>query len=239
MLIEAAKGGHTAVACLLIDTPPHHHNYLPPNSPVHAGYPSPVSSAAPGNHSSFRACQHIPTAMEHHLHQIQQQQQQQQQQHDCCQHQCLHAPLQQACFGHNSTFVPPVIQPSPLSPHNFTNMPSPIFDGQSFMSDIDVHSSPTELFPQNIPNMSIGAQLSLANLTPADLQSLAQALSFSTSVNSMLQADQQQQLHQQQQVSVTSYINLFFVFLLMCCALHKFLSTLYIFSYRNTVKSQI
>ena len=183
MLIEAAKGGHANVACLLIDTQLQHSNYLPPDNPVHAGFPSPVSSSAPANHSSYHMCQHIePSEHLHHMHQ-----------HEC-QFQCPHVQMPQQpqmqpdCFGHNCTFVPPVIQPLSI-PNNSYNLAASLFDGEPFKQDVDVNTSPTGQYSPNIP-VSLATQLSLANLTPADLQSLAQALSFSSSVNSAMQQDQ-------------------------------------------------
>ena len=70
-------------------------------------------------------------------------------------------------------------------------MTSPVFDEEvGFTTDVDVNTSPTELYLPNVP-VSLSSSLSLANLTPADLQSLAQALSFSTSVNNAMQVEQQ------------------------------------------------
>lgn len=187
MLIEAAKGGHANVACLLIDAQIHHQSYLPPDSPIHAGFPSPVTSTGTVSHSSYHMCQHMqPTEHLHHM----------QPQHDC-QFQCPHVQMQpaiqqlpqQICLSHNCTFTPPVIQPSALPPDDYQNMQSSMFDEDNFQHDIDVETSPTDLYVQNLP-VSLATQLSLANLTPADLQSLAQALSFSSSVNTAIQHEQ-------------------------------------------------
>ncbi|XP_012556375.1 ankyrin repeat domain-containing protein 17 isoform X1 [Hydra vulgaris] len=179
MLIEAAKGGHTNVACLLIDAV-HHQNYIPNDLANHAGYPSPVSSSGQASNSSYHICSdHL-----HHLHQ-----------HECP-FQCSHLqmpltsqhPLSPDCFNHNCTFVPPVIQPNSLPSHNYQTLHSPIYDSEPFTADIDVNTSPSDIYLPNIP-ISLSNSLSLANLTPADLHSLAQALSFSSM--SVIQQEQQ------------------------------------------------
>merc|ERR1719450_563253 len=99
-----------------------------------------------------------------------------QHQHDC-QFQCPHIPSlplqqhqlpQQNCFGHNCTFMPPVAQPSAIH-MNHPNITSPVFDDDGFQTDVDVNTSPTELYLPNVP-VSLASSLSLANLTPADLQ---------------------------------------------------------------------
>ena len=180
MLIEAAKGGHTNVACLLIDAV-HHQNYLPSDNSTHAGYPSPVSSSGQATNSSYHICSdHL-----HHLHQ-----------HECP-FQCSHLqmpltsqhPLSPDCFNHNCTFVPPVIQTNSLPSHSYQSLHSPIYDGEPFTADIDVSTSPSDMYLPNIP-ISLPNSLSLANLTPADLQSLAQALSFSSSLTTIQQEQQ-------------------------------------------------
>ena len=63
-----------------------------------------------------------------------------------------------------------------------------MFDGSPFANDVDVNTSLNDLY---LPNVSLAAASSLANLTPADLQSLVQALSFSSSVNSAMQQEQE------------------------------------------------
>lgn len=73
---------------------------------------------------------------------------------------------------------------------NHHDISSPVFDEEVFKTDVDVNTSPTELYLPSVP-VSLTSSLSLANLTPADLQSLAQALSFSSSVNSAMQTEQQ------------------------------------------------
>lgn len=185
MLIEAAKGGHANVACLLIDAQLHQ-TFLPPDSPMHPGYTSPVSSASKmSSASSYHSCQHVrPTD--------------QIPPHECqfhCQH--LQQPSMQQqlpqpdCFPHN--IVQPVVQPN--ASNNFQNIRNPLmtFDEPYKQEMVDANTSPpSDLFLPNIP-VSLANSLSFGNLTQADLQSLAQALSFSSSINAGVQ--QEQQLH--------------------------------------------
>ena len=67
------------------------------------------------------------------------------------------------------------------------------FDEPYKQEMVDANTSPpSDLFLPNIP-VSLANSLSFGNLTQADLQSLAQALSFSSSINAGVQ--QEQQLH--------------------------------------------
>lgn len=186
MLIEAAKGGHANVACLLIDAQLHHQNFISPDNTMHPGYTSPVSSASKLNSSSaYHICQHacdapLLSSNEH---------------HDCqfhCQH--LEQPLiqqqqlaQPDCYGHNCTYVPSRNQP--IADNSYDNLHNPLL---SFEETYEQEVDTSDLYIPNLP-VTLASSLSLANLTPADLQSLAQALSFSSSVNSAVQQEHQQQ----------------------------------------------
>ena len=186
MLIEASKGGHTAVALLLMETPLHIGLM---ESPLNTSFNTPVGSPNGTTASPI-----------HPSHQQQQQQQQRMAQFHDCSHECQHLPPVQDYFGHTCNLgascdlispPPSVVQPNSLASHPFVGMPSS-FTGQSLMGG-DVTSAAaapgSEFIVPNLPISLPSSTLPLANLTQADLQSLAQALSFSASVNSITNAD--------------------------------------------------
>lgn len=184
MLIEAAKGGHANVAHLLINTQIHQ-SYIQQDQPVRPDY-STASSALPVD-PAYHMCPHM-THPEH-LHQMQHE--------PTCHFHCSHnqTPCGEQqhqhphhCFSSPSCAFSDQPLPTPTSlqsPHSFPQIPNNLCDGEAFNSDVDIDTSPTDLYLPNIP-VSLATSLSLANLTPADLQSLAQALSFSSSVNQTL-----------------------------------------------------
>lgn len=180
MLIEAAKGGHANVAHLLINTQVHQ-SYIQQDQPVHPDYPI-ASSALPAD-QAYHMCPH----MQHpeHLHQMQHE--------PTCHFHCSRNQTpgdeQQphGCFSTPGCAFSDQALPTPTpiqSPQSFPEDPNTLCDGE-LKSDVDINTSPTDLYLPNIP-VSLATSLSLANLTPADLQSLAQALSFSSSVNQTL-----------------------------------------------------
>ena len=181
MLIEAAKGGHANVAHLLINTQIHQQEF-PQSENIHTEYP--LHGSLPTD-SSYPICPHIQHEEEHmshqpnchfhcsHEHQHQHQHQQSHQHHQQQHHQ--QQPTSQSCFQQN--LVQPVIQPEAPS-GNFQPTPGDVLDDENFKEDIDVNTSPTDLYLPNIP-VSLASSLSLANLTTADLQNLAQVLQYS------------------------------------------------------------
>lgn len=181
MLIEASKGGHTAVALLLIESPLHL-NFM--DSPLESGFNTPVGSPNEGNVPHIPACQHQQNRM----------------QFQECGHDCKHLPPVQDCFGHTcnlgvncSLMSPPpsVVQPSSINNPPFSGI-SASFAGQPMLGGdavSNIVTSPSEFIVPNMPVSMPSSPLPLTNLTPADLQSLAQALSYSASVNSLNNAD--------------------------------------------------
>ena len=179
MLIEASKGGHTAVALLLMETPLHL-NFI--DSPLESGFNTPVGS--PNENSAHHTCQHQQNRMQY-------------QEYD---HDCKHLPPVQDCFAHScnlgvncSMISPPpsVVQPSSINSPPFTGLPA-TFGGQQILATEvapNMVTSSSEFIVPNIPVSLPSSPLPLTNLTPADLQSLAQALSYSASVNSLHTTD--------------------------------------------------
>jgi len=151
MLIEAAKNGHTNVAHLLINT---QIQSFPHTETLHPDY----STTSLPIDSGYPMCPHV-----------------QQQNHQAnCHFHCAHE--QQNTFSQNFTG-----QPLPPLQNNFQQQvptSNETFDDESFKRDIDVNTSPTDLYLPNIP-VSLASSLSLANLTTADLQHLAQVLQYS------------------------------------------------------------
>ena len=181
MLIEASKGGHTAVALLLMETPLHL-NFI--DSSLESGFNTPVGSPNESSAGHIHTCQHQQNRM----------------QYQDCGHDCKHLPPVQDCFGHTcslgvncSMMSPPpsVVQPSSITNPPFTGLPA-AFGGQQILANDAapnmVASSPEFIVP-NMPVSLPSSPLPLTNLTPADLQSLAQALSYSASVNSLHNTD--------------------------------------------------
>ena len=185
MLIEAAKGGHTGVALLLMETPLRL-NLI--DSPLQSGFNTPVGSP---NES---------TVSMHQLPSCQHQKHQQRLQYHECGHDCKHLPPVKDCFPHTCNLgancammspPPSVVQPSSINNHPFAGIPTS-FAGQQFVgmdASVGSVSSGSEFIVPNIPVSLPSSPLPLTNLTPADLQSLAQALSFSASVSSLNNAD--------------------------------------------------
>lgn len=183
MLIEASKGGHTAVALLLMETHLHknlHFNFI--DSPLQSGFNTPVGS--PNESNVAHTCQHQQSRI----------------QYQECGHDCKHLPPVQDCFGHTCSLgvscalmspPPPVVQPSSVNNSPFAGIP-PSFVGQQILNadtTSSIVSSSSEFVVPNIPVSLPSSPLPLTNLTPADLQSLAQALSYSASVNSFNNGD--------------------------------------------------
>lgn len=193
VLIEAAKGGHTSVALLLINT--QMQTYIPPERPVRNDYPLPPT-ALPVDQTAYH---HMCSHMQHseHMHQMQHQ--------PTCHFHCAGSQdscdntQQEDCLSSPAcAFVDqPIIIPTSMQPSNDfqQQLPDALYDnGESFKVDTNLDASPTDLYLPNIP-VSLATSLSLANLTPADLQSLAQALSFSTTVNQTLSHDESETIH--------------------------------------------
>ena len=188
MLIEAAKGGHANVAHLLINTQIHQQVFTQSEN-VHAEYPLHGTLPTDGG---YPICPHMQHEEEHiahqpnchfhcsheHQHQHQHQHQQSQHQHPHHQHQHQQQPTSQGCFQQN--LVQPIIQSN--NPGNFPPTPGDVLEDGNFKADIDVNTSPADLYLPNIP-VSLASSLSLANLTTADLQNLAQVLQYSSNQN--------------------------------------------------------
>lgn len=178
MLIEAAKGGHANVAHLLINTQIHQQVFNQSEN-IHAEYP--LHGALP-TEGGYPMCPHMHHEEEHISHQPnchfhcshEHQQQHQHQQHHQSHHQ--QQPTPQDCF--QQSLVQPVIQSNHSLPENFQPSPGDVLEDETFKADIDVNT-PADLYLPNIP-VSLASSLSLANLTTADLQNLAQVLQYSS-----------------------------------------------------------
>jgi len=179
MLIEASKGGHTAVALLLMETPLHL-NFI--DSALESGFNTPVGSPTEGNVvSHIHTCQH----------------QQNRVQYQECGHECKQLPPVQDCFPHTcglgvncSMMSPPpsVVQPSSINNPPFAGLPAN-FGGQQILTSEAAASMIGSSSDFIVPNMPVSLPSSPLPLTPADFQSLAQALSYSASVSSLHNTD--------------------------------------------------
>ncbi|XP_066918341.1 ankyrin repeat domain-containing protein 17-like [Clytia hemisphaerica] len=166
MLIEAAKGGHANVAHLLMNTQIHQQTFTQTDT-LHSEYP--IHSSALPTDSAFPICPHVQHEQDHIAHQP-----------DCH----FHNTPENQHFAHD--FSQQIIQPSSPSDHFQQQHPNDELDDENYNNNIDVNTSPTDLYLPNIP-VSLASSLSLANLTTADLQHLAQVLQYSSNQNQTLE----------------------------------------------------